>query len=117
MEDGMTAAYQHLAVADVRPGMVLSDEIVDARGQVLLPRGAVLTVATIALLPRHGLDSLAVLRADLDAAAAPAPDLGAIQQRLDHLFRKHDIDDQNDWGTGLLRRYIEDFRLGREIES
>lgn len=112
----MTAAYQHLAVADVRPGMVLSDEIVDARGQVLLPRGAMLTAATIALLPRHGIASLAVLRADL-AAAAPAPDLGAIQQRLDHLFRKHDADNQDDWGTGLLRRYIEDFRLGREIES
>jgi hypothetical protein len=116
MEDGMTAAYQHLAVADVRPGMVLSDEIVDALGQVLLPQGAVLTAATIALLPRHGVESLAVLRADL-GAAAPAPDLAAIQQRLDHLFRKHDADDADDWGTGLLRRYIEDFRLGREVEA
>lgn len=112
----MTAVYQHLALADVRPGMVLSDEIVDPQGQVLLPRGAVLTAATIALLPRHGVISLAVLAAPGDAAA-PAPDLAAIQLRLDRLFRKNDADDQNDWATGILRRYIADFRLDREIES
>lgn len=111
----MTAVYQHLALADVRPGMVLSDEIVDPQGQVLLPRGAVLTAATIALLPRHGVVSLAVLAAPGDTAAAA--DLPAVQQRLDRLFRKHAADDQNDWATGILRRYIEDFRLDREIES
>lgn len=112
----MTAVYKHLALADARPGMVLSDEIVDPQGQVLLPRGAVLTAAMLALLPGHGVASLAVLRADLGADATPTPDIGALEQRLNHLFRHHDSDDQNDWATGILRRYITDFRLEREIE-
>jgi hypothetical protein len=109
----MSSAYQHLAVADVRPGMVLSDVLRDRQGQVLLPQGAILTAAIIALLPRHGVDVLAVLH----GGAAPAPDHAALQQRLAHLFRKNDIDNNADWATGILHRYMEDYRLGREIEE
>lgn len=111
----MSSAYQHLAVAEVRPGMVLSDVLLDQHGQVLLPKGAILTAGIIALLPRHGIDMLAVMRSD--AAPAPAPDPAALDQRLAHLFRRNDIDDQEDWATGLLRRYMEDYRHGREIEE
>ena len=42
--------------------MVLSDVLLDRQGQVLLPQGAVLTATMIALLPRHGIDRLPVLR-------------------------------------------------------
>ena len=112
----MSAAYQHLTLADVRPGMVLSDELLDQQGQILLPAGAVLTTATIALLPAHGIDALAVLRgAGNPAAEAPAVAPAVIERRLAKLFRKNDIEDQDDWATGLLRRYIEDYRLEREI--
>lgn len=106
----MSSAFHHLALADVRPGMVLSDVLLDRQGQVLLPQGAVLTEAIIALLPRHGIEALAVLGAGDDASTAPPPDLAALEQRLAHLFRKHD--------TGVadsLRHYIEDYRLDREI--
>ena len=112
----MSAAYQHLALAEVRPGMILSDELLDRQGQVLLPAGAVLTAATIALLPGHGIDALAVLRAPGDVAQGPpAPHASVIERRLAKLFRKNDIDDNDDWATGILRRYIEDYRLEREI--
>ncbi|MCC6073382.1 hypothetical protein ACFSQU_06575 [Massilia sp. GCM10020059] len=110
----MSAAYQHLAVAKARPGMILSDELLDSQGHLLLPRGAVLTEATIALLPRHGIESVAV---QVAAAAQPAPDPDAVAQRLAHLFRKNDIDNQNDWATGILRRYVEDYRLQRGVEE
>ncbi|MES2757639.1 MAG: hypothetical protein V4693_09725 [Pseudomonadota bacterium] len=110
----MSSAYQHLALADVRPGMVLSDELLDQQGQVLLPQGAVLTVAIIALLPRHGIDMLAVLRSGADAAVAD-PDHPALQARLAHLFRRHDAGNDADRATGTLYRYMEDYRLGREI--
>jgi hypothetical protein len=116
MEDGMSSAYQHLALADVRPGMVLSDELMDELGHVLLPQGAILTAAIIALLPRHGVDMLAVLRADA-ASLPPAPDQALLQARLAYLFRKNDIDNKDDWATGILHRYMEDYRLGREIEQ
>lgn len=111
----MTAAYQHLALADVTPGMVLSDELLDRQGQVLLPKGAVLTAKTIALLPGHGIEALAVLRAAADIEESGAPDTSAVEKRLAVLFRKNDIDDQDDWATGILRRYVEDYRLEREI--
>jgi hypothetical protein len=111
----MSSAYQHLAVADVRPGMVLSDVLLDRQGQVLLPQGAILTAAIIALLPRHGVDVLAVLCSGADAG--PAPDPAALQQRLAHLFRKNDIENNGDWATGILHRYMEDDRLGRESEE
>ena len=112
----MNSAYQHLALADVRPGMVLSDVLLDEQGQVLLPQGAVLTAAIIALLPRHGVEMLAVLRGRR-RRRAPAPDQAALQARLAHLFRNNDIDNNDDWATGILHRYMEDYRLGREIEQ
>lgn len=112
----MSAAYQLLALAEIRPGMILSDELLDVQGHVLLPRGAVLSEATIALLPRHGIESVAVLAPNTAADQAVA-DPAAVQQRLAHLFRKNDIDNQNDWATGILRRYVEDYRLQRGIEE
>lgn len=110
----MSSAYQHLALAEVRPGMVLSDVLLDQQGQVLLPQGAVLTAAIIALLPRHGIDVLAVLRTGA-GAAEPAPDHAALQARLAHLFRRHDDGDDAGRATAMLYRYMEDYRLGREI--
>ena len=106
----MSTSHQHLALADVKPGMVLSDELLDRQGQVLLPKGAVLTERMIGLLPGHGIGTLPVA-----GAAAPPPDQSKVEQRLAVLFRKNDIDNNDDWATGILRRYIEDYRLEREI--
>lgn len=110
----MSAAYQHLALTEVKPGMILSDELLDQQGQVLLPKGAVLNAKTIALLPSHGIDMLAVLCSDGAARSTPEPAL--VERRLARLFRKNDPDDHDDWASGLLRRYILDYRLEREID-
>src|SRR6476469_3182145 len=107
----MQAAYQHLALSEVKPGMVLSDELLDQQGQVLLPKGAVLNERTIALLPRHGIEMLAVVCDDPPAAPRPVQDPAIIEARLAHLFRKHNLADDRDWATGLLRQYMTDFRL------
>jgi hypothetical protein len=114
-EAGMSAAYQHLALSQVKPGMILSDELLDQQGQVLLPKGAVLTANTIALLPGHGIDMLAVLRPQDASAAAEAPDHAALEARLAKLFRKQEPRDE-DWATAMLRCYVSDYRLGRELE-
>ncbi|MET0858258.1 MAG: hypothetical protein ABWY27_16015 [Telluria sp.] len=111
----MSSAYQHLALADVRPGMVLSDVLLDRQGQVLLPQGAILTTRIIALLPGHGVEVLAVLRDS--AGAAPEPDRAALQARLAHLFRNNDDDSDAGWAGGILHRYVEDYRLGREAAA
>lgn len=102
-----------IPVSEAQPGMVLSDELLDAHGQVLLARGAILSETVIASLQRHHVAAIPVARVE----AHRPPDAAAVQARLDHLFRRHDRDDDGDWGTGLLRRYIEDYRLERGVGS
>ena len=111
----MSAAYQHLALSQVKPGMILSDDLLDQQGQVLLPKGAVLSARTIALLPGHGIEVLAVLLPG-GAGAAGTPDEDAILRRQARLFRKNAVPDDDAWATSILQRYILDFRLGREID-
>lgn len=110
----MTATYRHLPLADVQPGMVLSDELLDQQGQVLLPAGTVLTEKMLERLPGHGVESLAI--AD-DTPADPvllAAQRAAQLERIAVLFRRHDPDNSEDWAANALRALVTDFRLGKE---
>lgn len=107
----MNDRYELLPLAHLYPGMVLADALLDAHGQVLLAEGAVLSEATIVSLSRHGIGAAPIRRALPLAEPEPA----AIQARLDHLFRRNERDDHADWATGLLRRYVEDYRLRPEV--
>ncbi len=107
----MAVIHQHLPLEQVRPGMVLSDVLLDAHGQVLLPQGAVLTENMLSLMPRHGIAMLPI------QAPPPSPEEVAAQQaadsaRLAYLFRKLDPDDPEDAATTLLRNYVTQYRLG-----
>ena len=113
----MSTAYQHLVLAELQPGMILSESLLDQNGQLLLPQGAVLTASTIDLLPRHGIHTVPVVRAGGGAAVVPPPDPDAVRARLGYLFRKNGIENHDDWATGILHRYIEDYRLDRGIEE
>jgi hypothetical protein len=110
----MTSGLQLTPLTDVRPGTTLSDVVRDARGNVLLAQGVVLTEAMLASLARHGVESLPILQA---TSAAPAIDPAAVQARLDVLFRGNDREDLADWATGILRRYVEDYRLQRKVQA
>ena len=109
----MTASYQNISLEKVQAGMILSDQLLDVQGHVLLPQGTVLTEAMLALMPRHGIGILPILSPEVSEE-----DLEAVrehhQKRLAKLFRHNDPDDNNDWATGLLRRFVEDYRLGKE---
>jgi len=109
----MTGNYQQLALADVQPGMVLSDVLLDKQGHVLLPQGAVLTEAMLALMPRHGIVTLPIVKEEVAPEVVQAA-LAHREQRIAHLFRKNDADSDSDWATSLLRRFVTDFRVGRE---
>ena len=109
----MTASYQHLALADVQPGMVLSDELLDVHGKVLLPEGTVLTTEILALMPRHGITALPIAlpeKSPVEQAADHARQL----ERIAHLFRLHDPDDGEEWGANALRRLVTEYRVGKE---
>jgi hypothetical protein len=110
----MTTAYHLIQLTQAAPGMVLSDLLLDRQGQMLLPQGAVLTEAMLASLARHGVEMVPVLAAP--AASVPL-DPDALQARLDHVFRRHERGNDDDWATGILRQYVEDYRLERGVAA
>lgn len=87
-----------LPLAQARAGMVLGNELRDARGTLLLPRGTVLTPAILARLERLGLAMLPV----------EAPH-GA---RIDYLFRKLDPAAANAPAGQALRDHLRAYRAG-----
>lgn len=107
----MSESYELVPLAHLYPGMVLADALLDTHGNVLLTEGVTLSEATILSLAKHGIGAAPIRR----ASSPSEPDPDAIQRRLDHLFRRNDRDDHADWATGLLRRYVEDYRLRREV--
>jgi hypothetical protein len=108
----MRSSCQSTALADVRPGMVLAAAVCDAKGNVLLAQGMVLTETMLATLARQGVAALSILH----AAPVPAPpDPVAVQARLDYLFRAHLPAEATDYATATLRRYVEDYRLQRDM--
>ena len=109
----MAGNYHQLTLAEVRPGMVLSDVLLDVQGNVLLPQGAVLTEAMLALMPRHGIAVLPIVKDEVSPEQVAAA-LDHHQARIAHLFRKNDADSDSDWATATLRRFVTDFRLGVE---
>lgn len=109
----MNGAYQLTPLAAVSPGMVLGDVLRDGKGNVLLAQGVVLTESMLASLGRHGVELLPIIGA---ARAETAIDPTQVQARLDRLFRKHERDNHGDWAAGLLRQYMEDYRLKREVQ-
>jgi hypothetical protein len=106
----MRTGYKLIALTEAQPGMVLSDDLLDRLGHMLLAKGTVLGAATISSLGRHGIGVVPVESQD-----HPAADPAQVQARLDYLFRAHARDDENDWAAGILRRYVEDYRTGREV--
>lgn len=85
-----------LPLAQARAGMVLSGELRDAHGHVLLPAGAVLTAAMLASLARHGI------------AMLPVRDPHG--ERVGYLFRK--LDAASAEASVALRAYLHSYRSG-----
>lgn len=102
------SSHRFLPLAQVEPGMVLSDNLLDAYGKTLLPAGATLTKDILARLPAHGVSSLPIA---LPQEAKAPIDREAVMQRIAHIFRKTDPYDPAQFTTRQLRRFIEDYRL------
>ena len=102
----MASRSKQLARADVIPGMVLSDDLLDSQGKVLLAQGTTLSEATMAALARHDIEMLPILCEAL-SAADQAAELERHRRRLARLFRKHGDEE----ATGLMLEYLTHYRL------
>jgi hypothetical protein len=105
----MHSNHRFVPLAQVEAGMVLSDEVLDGQGHVLLPAGAVITAALLARLPAHGISALPIAVAS--APEAPV-DRKAVLGRLAHLFRRIDPHEPTHAPSRVLRRALEAYRLG-----
>lgn len=103
----MTIISKQFGLTEITPGMVLSDDLLDQQGQVLLPKGATLTEQTITSLHRHDVISLRILIGE-QTPEEEAAQRAHFAARLERLFRKPETSAANI----LLQRYIYNFRLG-----
>lgn len=99
--------YQ-IRMDEANPGMVLSDDLLNADGKTLLPAGALLTDANLLSLRRRGVETL-MIRGEETSDSDNAAELHKHRQRLARLFRKHTEDDM---ATEVLRQFVANFRLG-----
>jgi hypothetical protein len=107
----MSGSYTYVPLPQLRTGMVLSDDLLDSNGNVLLARGMELTAAMMTSLQRHAVAAVPI------ACGAPEQHvLSEIRkhdaQRLARLFRKPGSDDTD--ATGILHQYVRHFRLGAQ---
>ena len=96
-----------LAIEQAVPGMIISEALLDVKGDVLLPKGTTLTAAIISSLQQRGIKALAIL--DEEPAADPLAEQAEqerLQKRLESLFRKCGSNEAN----GTLLRYLTQFR-------
>lgn len=87
----MSARSRLLELDRVEPGMILSEALLDTKGEVLLPEGATLTEAMLGALQRRGVDYLAVNcdeEADEVTGADKQAQLERMRERMDKLFRR-----------------------------
>lgn len=103
----MSTLHKQLALSDIAPGMVLSHNLLDTQGQILLPKGAVLTEKTIESMLRHNIVSVRVVTGELTAEEDMLRASHA-QHRLAYLFRGTEEHPTNH----LLHQYVSNFRAG-----
>lgn len=108
----MLSSHRFLPLSKVEAGMVLSDEVRDRQGHVLLPAGATITADLLARMPAHGVSALPIA-VPADSSDIPI-DRNAVLGRIAHVFRAIDPHDPAHAAARVLRRALETYRLGEE---
>lgn len=107
----MPRSYKLVLLEDVRPGMVLSDNLLDRHGKILLPENTLLTEKMIESLRRYDMEMVPVFLEDLTEEQKAERALQR-QKRLEQLFRKHNYGDAAENANDVLFDYLKDFRQG-----
>ena len=117
--------YRQIPLKAAVAGMVLSDAVLDTKGHILVPKGAVLTSAMLEALGRHEIEVVAIL-SNTESSSDDEGERVIRFQRVERLFRKPGLvdpgaDPHADAGrpasfdslptaTAILHRYILNFR-------
>ncbi|GAC1431193.1 MAG: hypothetical protein NVSMB6_29750 [Burkholderiaceae bacterium] len=119
----MPNRHTQIALGDAIPGMILTDAVLDTKGNILLPEGVALTGPMIVSLERHEIDTIAIAGA-VRSSADEDCERRAQAARLARLFRVPGIATNvtadaisavaspMPTATDVLYRYILNFRLG-----
>lgn len=102
----MLKRYKLLDLDDVAAGMVLSDEVRDDHGNVLLPKATALTDGMLSSLRRRGIETLPIVNDEVSEEQLRA-ERERVEQRLTKLFRKS----KGDRVSALLRQQVAKYRL------
>lgn len=103
----MISKYKQLDLDDAAAGMVLSEDVLDGKGGILLPAKTELTDALLTSLRRRGIESVWVVNNEVSEEELRA-ERERVQQRLAHLFRKC----RDDRTCTVLLQHITAYRLG-----
>lgn len=110
----MTRSYKMVLLENAAPGMVLSDNLLDRHGKILLPEGTTLTDKLLESLRRQEMEMIPVFCEAMSEQELQAR-IAQRQARLDKLFRKHDYGDPEDNANEVLLQYLKEFRRGGEV--
>lgn len=83
----MISKYKQFDLDDAEAGMVLSSEVLDHQGSVLLPAGAALTDALLTSMRRRGIDTVQVVDDAISTHELEA-ERERVAARLARLFRR-----------------------------
>lgn len=105
----MENRHQYLSMKNIKPGMVLADDLMDKLGRILLPAGTTLTEKTLKSIAQHQILQLSIFVSELpgeerDPALERQKKLGRIAQ----LFRHGPYQSPTD----LLQEYVIKYRTG-----
>jgi hypothetical protein len=103
----MSKKHHYVPVSKVTAGMILSENLLDKLGHVLLPAGSTLTDHTIKAMAHHNVHQLAIVQTD-DEGNDDAESKQKKIDRLSHIFKHAPYDDPTD----TLKAYIEKYRHG-----
>jgi hypothetical protein len=103
----MSKKHHYVPVSKVTAGMVLSENLLDKLGHILLPAGSTLTDNTIKAMAHHHVHQLAIVQVDSEVNDETENKQKKID-RLSHIFKHAPYGDPTD----TLKTYIEKYRHG-----
>lgn len=105
----MENRHQYLSMKNIKPGMILADDLMDKLGRILLPAGTSLTAKILKSITQHHILQLSILVNEIEGEEQdPGLERQIKIDRLTQLFRHGPILSP----TNLLQEYLLKYRTG-----